>query len=673
MSHKLFSPWIRFSLTTVLIISTIGTGPVLGRGGGGGRGGGFGGGGGGGGFRGGSPGGFGGGGGGGGFGGGGRPAGGNFGGGSPGGGNFRGGNLGGGGNIGGGGGFSGDRSIGGGNFGGGNFGGAGGGISGGRGGDFGGGMSRPSIGSAPSFDHSFGGGRPSLPANSGGIGSGQGIGSRDGIGSGAGIGAGNRIGTGAGIGSGTGIGGRPGAEAGISNRAARLPGLESGGAGSRLPNQGAGIQDRMANRPQSAEDRRSDLSNRMTSGREDWQNHRQDMQGNRLDHADNRREDWQNWSNGYHNHYGNWYHGCWHGGWYGGGWNNIWNRYPVAAAFGLTAWGINRMAYGFGYLPYVNPYFTTAMVGTTGFDYSQPLINYADSGFSGTDQSGNVAAGGGGEYPTIAAPESQSGGTEAGMAAFSSARSSFYNGDYPTALQFLDTTLKTMPRDTVVHEFRGLVLFAMKNYPEAAAAIYAVLSAGPGWDWTTMSSLYPNVDVYTEQLRQLEAFTKANPDSPDGHFLLGYHYLTTNFPDAAAKQFNLALKLLPNDKLLSQLVGMTTTSDPAKSTDPVPAPTPIPPEKILTTEKLVGSWKATGNGAQFSLELTKEGKFVWTCVRGKDTQTVKGVFAVDQNNLAMQPDTGGTMLAEVDFKNAAQFNFKMIGGEPNDPGLTFTK
>ena len=70
-----------------------------------------------------------------------------------------------------------------------------------------------------------------------------------------------------------------------------------------------------------------------------------------------------------------------------------------------------------------------------------------------------------------------------------------------------------MPRDSVVHEFRSLVLFALKKYPEAASAIYAVLSAGPGWDWTTMGSLYPSVGAYTPQLRALEEFVKANPKS----------------------------------------------------------------------------------------------------------------------------------------------------------------
>ena len=41
----------------------------------------------------------------------------------------------------------------------------------------------------------------------------------------------------------------------------------------------------------------------------------------------------------------------------------------------------------------------------------------------------------------------------------------------------------------------------MRNYKEAAATLYAVLSVGPGWDWTTMIDLYPSEQVYESQLR----------------------------------------------------------------------------------------------------------------------------------------------------------------------------
>ena len=615
--------WLRIGLTTALIVSLTGSGTVFGRGGGGGRGGGFGGGGfggGGGGFH----------GGGGGFDGGARPA----------GGGFSGGGLGGGSRPAGGG-FSGGA----GGFGGGGF----------SGGGFSGGASRPSLGSTPSFDHGFNGvgSRPALPETRPNGGAGGTIG--------AGAGLGNRPGINTGVNSG----------AGISNRPVQLPGLQPGNLGNRLPNQGAGVQDRFTNRPQTPQDRSTNLNNRMSTGRNDWQNNRQNLQNDRQDWRNNHREDWKNWADGHHNDYGNWYHGCWNGGWYGGaGWNNLWNNYPAAAAFGLTAWGVNRMAYGFGYSAYSNPYYNNSMITTGGYDYSQPLIDYSNSA---------VPAATGTDLATVPTTEVPSQPSDEGMAAFTDARNSFSQGDYSRSLDQLDVALRSMPRDTVVHEFRGLVLFALKKYPEAAAAIYAVLSAGPGWDWTTMSSLYPNVEVYTQQLRELESFLKANPDSPDAHFLLGYHYQTTNYTEAASKQFKAALALIPNDKLLKQLVAMTTAPDPAKTPTPeatqqaTAAPMPVPPEKILTAEKMLGSWKATSTGAEFQLELTANNQFSWSYLRGGEKQTVKGVFAVDQNNLALEPDTGGTMLAEIDFANPSQFHFKMIGGEADDPGLDFTK
>ena len=65
----------------------------------------------------------------------------------------------------------------------------------------------------------------------------------------------------------------------------------------------------------------------------------------------------------------------------------------------------------------------------------------------------------------------------------------------------------------------------MKRFDEAAAVDYAVLSAGPGWNWSTLVGLYPDVDTYTNQLRALEASVRTNANSPSTQFLLGYHYL----------------------------------------------------------------------------------------------------------------------------------------------------
>src|SRR5208283_1558309 len=117
--------------------------------------------------------------------------------------------------------------------------------------------------------------------------------------------------------------------------------------------------------------------------------------------------------------------------------------------------------------------------------------------------------------------------------------------------------LAKLPNDTTLHEFRALCLFALKRYDEAAATLYAVLAVGPGWDWTTLVSLYPSVDVYTTQLRGLEEYCKTHTDSATARFVLAYEYLTEGFTDAAVPILKQVVALKPSDtvstKLLHQL------------------------------------------------------------------------------------------------------------------------
>ncbi|RLT09006.1 MAG: hypothetical protein DWI22_06895 [Planctomycetota bacterium] len=541
-------------------------------------------------------------------------------------------------------------------------------------------MSRPSVGSSPSFN------RPSSAISRPNSGTGSGTrpsiqpGTRPNIGTGSGLSSATRDGSrpatlpttrpSTGIGSGVGIRSRPatlpstrpvrtGGGERLANRVGNtLPGLGNGNAGSRLPNQGEGLQERAANRPQTVEDRRSSLDERMTSGGEDRPD-RGELQDDRQEWRDDNREDWQDHLS---EHHGDWHNGSWD---LGDGWDYMWDNHPVAAAVGVTRWSVNRLAYGFGYWGYVNPYYGPAYsTSSYSYSYAQPLVVYSTA--APTDPGVQTAA---------AAPVEPPQPTDEGMAAFEAARTAFYGGEYEKSLTLMDTTLKTMPHDTVVHQFRGLVLFALKKYPEAAAAIYAVLSAGPGWDWTTMSGVYPGVDVYTKQLRDLENFVKSNPASADGTFLLGYHYMTMGHKDVANQYFGMALKQLPGDKLLTQLAGTTTpVSASSKSSSPTPPPAAeLPADQILSADKMVGTWKASNPDAQFELTLAKDGTFVWSYSRGKTKEAVKGVFAIHQNNLAMEPDAGGTMVAEITSSGPTQFHFQMVGGEPDDKGLIFDK
>jgi hypothetical protein len=241
-----------------------------------------------------------------------------------------------------------------------------------------------------------------------------------------------------------------------------------------------------------------------------------------------------------------------------------------------------------------------------------------------------------------------------------------------------------------VHEFRGLVLFALRRYAESAAAVYGVLSAGPGWDWTTMSTLYSSTEVYNGQLRGLEQYSKTNADSADAHFLLGYHYLVAGHTDAARGEFQLAQKSNPDDRLLKQLVMMTTPPAPANTdataaNPATPAPSTAttpensggvdasPTKKAVPKEVLYGHWKATQQKATFDLTIKEDGTFIWLFERDNHRQSVRGVFAVDQNQLALEPDGGGTMLADITMFGTDEMQFRMISGDSADTGMRFRK
>ena len=68
---------------------------------------------------------------------------------------------------------------------------------------------------------------------------------------------------------------------------------------------------------------------------------------------------------------------------------------------------------------------------------------------------------------------------------FDTARDAFKAGDYARALELTDQAIRQMPNDAALHELRGVVLFALHRYEDAAAPLYAVLSVGP----TAVSSL----------------------------------------------------------------------------------------------------------------------------------------------------------------------------------------
>jgi len=410
----------------------------------------------------------------------------------------------------------------------------------------------------------------------------------------------------------------------------------------------------MTNRPaQLPAERRDNLQSQL-------QQRPGNIQDGRQDWADNRREDWQDFADNNHWNHGDWYHGCWNG--HGGGWwDHMWDDHPAAAAVGLTWWGVNRMSSWYGYSWYYNPYYTAPATGTTVINYSEPIVVMPQETAATTPpKEGDQAAA---TAPPAVTPD--------GSDTLNQARSTFYEGKYSDALKLADETLKSMPKDAVVHEFRALVLFALKRYTDAAAAINAVLAVGPGWDWTTMISLYPDVATYTAQLRALEAARSQNPKAADARFLLAYHYLTAGHNDAAVAELKQVVQLQPKDGVAAHLLSSLTP--PSES--PAPAkPAPAAEAKPIPAEQLVGTWTASGpNNAKYSMSLTGDGNFTWGYAAGSKKQQVKGVYAIDGANLAMEPDGGGSMVAELALRDASTLHFAMVGAPENDPGLDFRR
>jgi tetratricopeptide (TPR) repeat protein len=244
---------------------------------------------------------------------------------------------------------------------------------------------------------------------------------------------------------------------------------------------------------------------------------------------------------------------AYHQGWHHGFWPSG-NRFPavwVGGGFG-PGW---LLAPNENFL-YTNPYCVQPATGPTAvFDYSQPLPSPPVPPVSVIGQ----------PEPTTEAEQPPA----EVVKGFEAARGAFKQGDYRKALEQVDKAIARLPGDAVLHEFRALVHFALGNYRDAAATIYPVLAAGPGWDWETMKSLYPDVKTYTEQLRALEAYQRSNPKSPEASFVLAYHYLVLEYPEAARKQLENVVALRPDDKLAAQLIQFLTQS---RSDKPAPQP-----------------------------------------------------------------------------------------------------
>jgi tetratricopeptide (TPR) repeat protein len=411
------------------------------------------------------------------------------------------------------------------------------------------------------------------------------------------------------------------------------------------------------------------------------------------------------WNNRYLAYHQGWVHGYWNGHFPGGwGWRGgygypgfgYWGGYGgyglgyggfgwglgpglgyglgMGLGYGLSSWLFGPMLYNWGYSSYSNPYWGGGGYGGTTAVVQQPIIY---------DYSQPIDA--------TSAP-AEEGVVNQAMTVFDQAREAFKQGDYNRALELTDQALRQVPNDPTLHEFRALGLFALQRYQEAAAALYAVLSVGPGWDWTTLINLYNNPETYTQQLRALESHCSQNPKDPAARFVLAYHYLTQGHVEAALDQFKVVVALQPKDQLAAQLVqqleqarnsasqtqlAQGSGNPPSTATTPVanpgsnPAPAPTTPVK---EGKVEGTWVAQPTkDTTITLTFNQPDHFVWKVSHLGQEHQFAGSYSDVNGTLTLAQDQNNALVGNVVFQDDNHFQFKVLGGGPGDPGLNFTK
>jgi hypothetical protein len=231
-----------------------------------------------------------------------------------------------------------------------------------------------------------------------------------------------------------------------------------------------------------------------------------------------------------------------------------------------------------------------------------------------------------------------------------------------------------------------------------------VLTAGPGWDWATLCGLYPNVSVYTQQLRALEAYCGQNPSSAPARFVLAYHYLTEGHTLASLQQLKEVASLQPRDGLAPQLARQLDPSAAGMPAGPAPGPSTTgpavalpasPPLQETTTTvpstlapppspaalpaparegRLEGTWTAQADkDTAISVTFPDPSHFTWTVTHQGQSRQLQGKLTYGNGILTLAQDQGPAIVGNTAWSDDNHFSFKVPGANPNDPGLTFTK
>ena len=346
---------------------------------------------------------------------------------------------------------------------------------------------------------------------------------------------------------------------------------------------------------------------------------------------------------------------------------------PLVCAAGLcaAAWGVNALlpawGYSYGY-SYANPYYEPVESAQPVYDYSQPIVLDTYNSPSAEAASDADQA-----PPQQAMPETPR--TNGELPAFRSSQRCLHERRLSARAAVRRAGDPKSPKDPVLHEFNALCLFALGDYGRAAGVLNSLLAVAPGMDWTTMSSLYPNVDVYTQQLRALETYCRQKagrrriavrarlPLSRCGARRIRGGGPEKSGCQAAGRFGCQAIARSPNPRN-DRANGRRAAGSSRRGNG----------GRRGSHDDLVGKWKAERDGNVFELTVDESGKFIWKATpKGKQPLTIDGNLTTTSDMLILESKDQGSMVGNVTPGGPNQFQFVSTGSPPGDKGLTFKR
>ena len=352
------------------------------------------------------------------------------------------------------------------------------------------------------------------------------------------------------------------------------------------------------------------------------------------------------------------------------GWSDWWANpwYARTAFWGVTGWWLGASVYDWGYLPYSNPYYTQSYVfGPTVIDYEQPVqvVDYGEQLPEGPN-------------PPPVSPEA----TQHADAA----RQAFYDQNDRLALSEIQRALELMPGRPGLPRVAGPDPLCDGRIPSRrgghSLAVGGRSRLGLDHDDRPVSQCRhlheaaPRAGDLSPRPseRRGRAVSAGLPLPDDGAHAGRRDRAAGRRPTGAARPRGGPVAL--DDHLFAQPGGTAGRSGPVASTRPGGTEPDGRGERgrPSTGDSLNGTWTARSRGRFVDpayLDARLEVHLALSA-RGRNRTSSAAPSTVANNLLVLQQGNGESMVGRVVPTGGRGFRFFLVGGPPNDPGLTFT-